>query len=54
MIVPPRFAAYPRCEDPIWQAIQQAMEGLCSPQDAVHHAAQDIQAIVDTETARHT
>jgi multiple sugar transport system substrate-binding protein len=54
MIVPPRFAAYPRCEDAIWQAIQQAMEGHCSPQEAVHRAAQDIQAIVDTETATHT
>jgi multiple sugar transport system substrate-binding protein len=53
MIVPPRFAAYPRCEDAIWHAVQQAMEGHCSPQDAVRRAAKDIQAILDAEAATH-
>jgi multiple sugar transport system substrate-binding protein len=31
MIMPPRFAAYPRCEDAIWRAVQRAMTGDWSP-----------------------
>ena len=38
MIIPPRFAAYPRCEDTIWRGIQDAMEGRCSPREAVARA----------------
>jgi multiple sugar transport system substrate-binding protein len=53
MIVPPRFAAYPRCEDAIWQSVQRAMVGEWSPADAVRRAASDIQSIVDAQiTAR--
>jgi multiple sugar transport system substrate-binding protein len=47
MIVPPRFAAYPRCEDAIWQAVQQAMLGEMSPEDAARSAAAEAQTIVD-------
>lgn len=47
MIIPPRFAAYPQCEDAIWQSIQRAMEAEWSPAEAVRRAAADIQAIVD-------
>jgi multiple sugar transport system substrate-binding protein len=46
MIVPPRFAAYPDCEDAIWRTIQQAMEGLTTPADAVRRAAADVERIV--------
>jgi multiple sugar transport system substrate-binding protein len=46
MIVPPRFAAYPHCEDAIWKAIQKAMVGVCSPQQAVEEAAADVRRIV--------
>jgi multiple sugar transport system substrate-binding protein len=46
MIVPPRFAAYPRCEDAIWRAVQRAMVGECSPRDAVAAAAADVRRIV--------
>lgn len=46
MIIPPRFAAYPRCEDVIWQSIQRAMVGACAPRDAVTQAAAAIQPIV--------
>jgi multiple sugar transport system substrate-binding protein len=42
MIIPPRFAAYPQCEDAIWQAIQHAMEGRWTPADAVRRAAEEI------------
>jgi multiple sugar transport system substrate-binding protein len=46
MIVPPRFAAYPKCEDAIWQAIQQAMVGVLRPEQAVAHAAASVRDIV--------
>jgi multiple sugar transport system substrate-binding protein len=47
MIVPPRFAAYPQCEDAIWQAVQHAMVGELSAKDAVERAAAEAQTIVD-------
>jgi multiple sugar transport system substrate-binding protein len=46
MIVPPRFAAYPHCEDALWRSVQRAMTGELSPADAVHRAAAEIQGIV--------
>jgi multiple sugar transport system substrate-binding protein len=51
MIVPPRFAAYPRCEDALWQSIQRAMVGQCSPRAAVANAAAAIQSIVGAARA---
>jgi multiple sugar transport system substrate-binding protein len=47
MIIPPRFGAYPECEDAIWQAIQQTMLGRMTPADAVGRAAAAVQSIVD-------
>ncbi len=47
MIIPPRFAAYPQCEEAIWQAVQQAMLGHRSPARAVQHAALEVQSIVE-------
>ena len=49
MIIPPRFAAYPQCEDAIWQAVQHAMLGTMSPSEAVTHAASEVQMIVDAK-----
>jgi hypothetical protein len=46
MIIPPRFAAYPQCEDAIWQAIQRAMLGTWSPAEAVRRAADEIHTIL--------
>jgi multiple sugar transport system substrate-binding protein len=46
MIIPPRFAAYPRCEDALWRNVQQAMIGTVSPGDAVRIAAAEVHAIV--------
>jgi multiple sugar transport system substrate-binding protein len=46
MIIPPRFAAYPTCEDAIWQSIQKVMEGLWSPRDAVQRAVAAILPIL--------
>lgn len=51
MIIPPRFAAYPRCEDAIWHSIQQAMTGKWTPQDAVRYAALEILPIVGAGAA---
>jgi multiple sugar transport system substrate-binding protein len=51
MIVPPRFAAYPRCEDAIWQSVQRAMTGEWTPRAAVAHAAAAIEPIVSAQTA---
>ncbi|HSC26347.1 MAG TPA: extracellular solute-binding protein [Vicinamibacterales bacterium] len=50
MIIPPRFAAYPRCEDAIWQSIQQAMLGTLTPREAARQAAAAIMPIVSAET----
>ena len=44
MIVPPRFAAYPQCEDAIWHAVQRAMVGEWTPGEAVARAAAAISA----------
>jgi multiple sugar transport system substrate-binding protein len=46
MIIPPRFAAYPQCEDAIWRNVQRAMLGELPAADAVQRAAADIAAIL--------
>ena len=51
MIIPPRFAAYPRCEDAIWRAVQRGMLGEWSPAEAVRRASADVRAIVDGAAA---
>jgi multiple sugar transport system substrate-binding protein len=48
MIVPPRFAAYPRCEDAIWRSVRQAMIGAWSPEEAVARAADEVRRIVES------
>lgn len=48
MIIPPRFAAYPLCEDAIWKAAQQAMLGHLSPASAIDRAAAAVAALVPT------
>jgi multiple sugar transport system substrate-binding protein len=51
MIIPPRFAAYPRCEDAIWKAVQRAMIGEWSPEQAISRAAADVRSIVETHAS---
>jgi multiple sugar transport system substrate-binding protein len=46
MIIPPRFAAYPKCEDAIWRSVQRAMTGEWPPREAVRRAAEEIRPIV--------
>ena len=49
MIMPPRFAAYPACEDALWRSLQRAMEGAVSPKEAVADGARQIAALLDRE-----
>ena len=49
MIMPPRFAAYPSCEDALWRSLQRAMEGAVSPKEAVADGARQIAALLDRE-----
>ena len=51
MIIPPRFAAYPQCEDAIWRSIQRAMTAEWTAADAVRRAALEILPIVDAAAA---
>ena len=53
MIIPPRFAAYPQCEDAIWRNVQRAMAGEVPAADAVHRAAADIEAILAADVPLH-
>jgi len=46
MIIPPRFAAYPLCEDVLWRRVQQAMIGESEPGDALRHASAEVRDIV--------
>jgi multiple sugar transport system substrate-binding protein len=49
MIIPPRFANYPRCEEAIWRSIQAAMLGRCTAREAVAQAAADTLPFVTTD-----
>jgi multiple sugar transport system substrate-binding protein len=49
MIMPPRFAAYPACEDALWRSIQRAIEGTVSPEEALADAARRIAALLGRE-----
>jgi ABC-type glycerol-3-phosphate transport system substrate-binding protein len=46
LIIPPRFAAYPACEDAIWRALQKAMTAELSPPAAVREAAARVAEVV--------
>jgi len=46
MIIPPRFAAYPQCEDALWRNLQRAMIGELTAAEAVSLAAAEVHAIV--------
>src|SRR5439155_22560889 len=47
MIIPPRFAAYPECEDALWRSVQRAMKGIVSPHEAVADGARQITALLE-------
>ena len=53
MIIPPRFAAYPQCEDAIWRNVQHAMRGELGAAAALRRASADIAAIVAGHVAVH-
>jgi multiple sugar transport system substrate-binding protein len=51
MIVPPRFALYPKCEDEIWHAVQRAITGEWTPREAVARGAAAVEAVVAGQAA---
>ena len=46
LIIPPRFALYPDCEDAIWHGLQKAMTGALTPSAAVREARGAIETIL--------
>ena len=42
LIIPPRFASYPACEDAIWRSVQKALLGRLSPAGAIRAAAKAV------------
>jgi multiple sugar transport system substrate-binding protein len=46
LVIPPRFAAYPACEDALWRSLRTALTGERSPRDAVREAAARVAEIV--------
>lgn len=51
LIIPPRFAAYPACEDAIWHSMQKAITGQLSPSAAVQEARATIETVLSTGAA---
>jgi multiple sugar transport system substrate-binding protein len=49
MIIPPRFASYPACEDVIWQSLQKIMQGMWTPREGTRRAAAALLPIVDAQ-----
>lgn len=49
LIIPPKFAAYPQCEDALWRAIQRIMLGEAPPPEALAQAAATIDTVVKGE-----
>jgi hypothetical protein len=52
LVIPPRFAAYPSCEDALWESVQKAITGATTPVEAVHEAAERVGAVVAEERER--
>ena len=46
LIIPPRFASYPACENAIWRSVQKALFGTRSPAMAVQAAAATVAEII--------
>ena len=51
LIIPPRFAAYPRCETILWQALQRVMLGQVSARAGLDAAAAEMRTVVKGQTA---
>lgn len=52
LVIPPRFAAYPACEDALWESVQRAITGAVTPVEAVHEAARRVGVVVAEEQGR--
>jgi multiple sugar transport system substrate-binding protein len=52
LIIPPRFASYPACEDALWESVQRAITGVVTPAEAIHEAARRVLGVVAGERQR--
>ena len=48
MLLPPRFPKYPAVEDVLWKSLQKGITGDWDVDDALHHAAEQMEKIVAT------
>lgn len=46
MLLPPRFPQYPGIEEALWRSLQKGMTGEWSVDDALHHAAAEMESIL--------
>jgi multiple sugar transport system substrate-binding protein len=46
MLLPPRFPLYPAVEDVLWKSLQMGITGEWTVDDALHHAAAEMEKIV--------
>lgn len=46
MAIPPKFPAYPACEDALWEAVRKVMMGALAPQMALEQAALSVRRII--------
>jgi multiple sugar transport system substrate-binding protein len=49
MLLPPRFPRYPAVEDALWKSLQKGITMEWSVDDALHHAAAEMEKIVGAE-----
>jgi multiple sugar transport system substrate-binding protein len=52
LVIPPRFAAYPACEDALWESVQRAITGAMTPVEAIQEAARRVGVVVADERER--
>jgi multiple sugar transport system substrate-binding protein len=46
MLLPPRFPLYPAVEEALWTSLQKGITGEWSVEDALHHAAAEMEKIL--------
>jgi len=46
MLLPPRFPSYPAIEEALWRSLQKGITGEWSVDDALHHAAAEMEKIL--------
>ena len=46
LLLPPRFPQYPAVEDALWKSLQKGITGEWTVDDALHHAASEMEKIL--------